>query len=242
MKHAIIIGASSGIGLEVARLLLNDGWTLGVAARRQEPLEELAGEYPGKVKTAAIDVNSPDAPAQLLSLVADTGGINLYFHAAGVGWRNPSLEPSKEIATVQTNALGFTQMIDAAFQYMAQNGGGHIAVISSIAGTKGLGEAPAYSATKALQNTYIQALEQLAVMNRLNIRFTDIRPGFVRTNLLSGESFPLLMQPADVARKIVKAIYRQKHIAVIDWRWRMITAAWRRIPRFLWRILPIRKK
>ena len=66
-------------------------------------------------------------------------------------------------------------MVGAAYRYMAGHGGGHIAVISSIAGTKGLGPAPAYSATKALQNIYIQSLEQLANSRRLNIRFTDIR-------------------------------------------------------------------
>ena len=77
-------------------------------------------------------------------------------------------------------------MVNTAFHYFARQGKGHIAVISSIAGTKGLGIAPAYSATKRFQNTYIDALEQLAYMQKKKaIHFTDIRPGFVKTDLLN---------------------------------------------------------
>ena len=123
---------------------------------------------------------------------------------------------------------------------MAEHGGGHIAVISSIAGTKGLGPAPSYSATKAMQNTYIEALEQLSNARRLNIRFTDIRPGFVDTDLLNdGNRYPLLLSKEKVARDIVRSIEKRRHVRVIDWRWRCITWFWRRIPRCLWRRLKL---
>ena len=92
----------------------------------------------------------------------------------------------------------------------AAHGGGHIAVISSIAGVKGLAPAPSYSATKAFQNAYIQALEQLAYSQRLPIRFTDIRPGFVDTALIAGSGFPMKMKPEVVARHIVRSIYSQQ--------------------------------
>jgi short-subunit dehydrogenase len=134
-------------------------------------------------------------------------------------------------------------MVGAAFRYFEREGGGHIAAITSIAGTKGLGPAPAYSATKAFQTTYLQALEQQANARKLNIRFTDIRPGFVATPLLfpkdneESHPYPLLMQPQPVARAIVKALYKKKHVIVIDGRWRLITAFWRRIPRWVWRRL-----
>ena len=218
MKKAIVVGASSGIGLEVARMLREKGWTVGAAARRVERLAEFQFSAP-------IDV---------------VGGMDLYFHASGVGHQNRMLSEAIELQTVMTNGLGFTRMVGTAFRYMADHGGGHIAVISSIAGTKGLGPAPAYSATKAFQNTYIQSLEQLANARHLNIRFTDLRPGFVDTDLLNdGRRYPLLLKKTDVARDIVRSIERHRHVRVIDWRWRMITALWRRIPRFLWRRLPL---
>lgn len=235
MKQAIIMGASSGMGREVARILIADGWRIGVAARRQEALEDLKLLNPAMVETAQIDVQAQDAPTLLLGLIGRVGGMQLYFHASGIGRQNQVLDERTELDTVETNALGFTRMIGAAFRYMADGQGGRIACISSIAGTKGLGPAPSYSATKAFQNTYIQALEQLAKARHLPIQFSDIRPGFVATPLLSGGSYPLQMDAHRVARKIVKAIYRGRHVQVIDWRYRILTALWRLVPNWIWR-------
>lgn len=240
-KKAVIVGASSGIGLEVARLMAADGWRLGLAARRTAPLEQLAREFPGRVEWAAIDVTADGAEARLRGLIGRMGGIGLYLHVAGVGWQNPALEAGKELLTVATNSMGFARMVGEAYRYFAERGGGHIAVVSSIAGTKGLGVAPAYSATKAFDNVYVQALEQQAALRRLPIRFTDIRPGFVRTDLLGdGKSYPMLMDSRRVAAAIVGAIAKRRHVWVIDWRWRILTALWRRVPRWLWRRLPVR--
>ena len=240
MKKAIVIGASSGIGQEVARLLIEDGWTLGVAARREErlkPLKQLAEE---RVEVARLDVMEDSATQVLQQLIEKLGGMDLFFYASGVGRQNRDLQEDIELNTVRTNALGFTRMIGEAYRYFAKQGGGHIAAITSIAGTKGLGPAPSYSATKAMQATYLQALEQLAHKNGLNIRFTDIRPGFVDTDLLSGtHHYPMLMKPEAVAKDIVKAVEHKRHICIIDWKWRLLTAVWRRIPRWLWRRLPL---
>jgi len=238
--YAIIIGASSGIGNEVARLLLQRGWHCGIAARRTEPLEQLRSEYPQLTETETIDITSEEAPERLLQLIERLGGMDLYFHASGIGKQNRDLQTDIEMSTVDTNAMGFTRMVDTAFNYLASHGGGHIAAISSIAGTKGLGPAPSYSATKAFQNTYLQALEQLANARRLNIRITDLRPGFVDTPLLDGDNhFPMMLRPQQVAKEMVESIERRRHVRVIDWRWRIITALWRLIPRSIWRKLSL---
>jgi len=231
MKRAIVIGASSGIGLEVARLLLQQGWTLGVAARRVELLQSI-----GDVEVMQIDVTSEDATERLRDLIQKTGGMDLFFYASGIGKQNRELKEDIELATMNTNGVGFTRMIGEAYRYFAIQGKGHIAAITSIAGTKGLGPAPSYSATKAMQNVYLQALEQQANARGLKIRFTDIRPGFVDTALLAGDfRYPMMLKPQKVAQEIVRAINRHQHIRIIDWRYRLLTALWRRIPRFLWR-------
>lgn len=231
MKRAIVIGASSGIGREVARLLIEQGWTLGVAARRVELLGSI-----GAAETEQIDVTKEDATVRLHSLIDRLGGMDLFFYASGIGKQNRELEEDIELGTVETNALGFTRMIGEAYRYFAQRGTGHIAAITSIAGTKGLGPAPSYSATKAMQNVYLQALEQQAHARRLDIRFTDIRPGFVDTALLSGDfHYPMMLKAEDVARDIVSAIKARRHVRVIDWRYRLLTALWRCVPRFVWR-------
>ena len=235
-KRVIILGVSSGIGHEVARLFIEQGWTVGVAARRLDKLSDLKDNAPERVFTARIDVTDEDAEVALFQLIKRMGGLDLYFHSSGIGWKNPTLEAEKEIKTMETNATGFTRMVGAAYRYFAAKGGGHIVCITSIAGTKGLGSAPAYSATKAMQNTYLQALEQLAVRKQHNINFTDIRPGFVDTPLLTdSEHFPMLMTTEQVARSIMKAIRHHRHVCIIDTRWRILTFFWRLIPNRLWR-------
>lgn len=230
-KRAIVIGASSGIGQEVAKLLISQGWTVGVAARRIERMQGI-----GAVAVEQIDVTTSEATTALERLINKTGGMDLFFYASGIGKQNRELSEDIELATLETNGVGFTRMIGAAYRYFACHGGGHIAAITSIAGTKGLGPAPAYSATKALQNVYLQALEQQANSRGLNIRFTDIRPGFVDTDLLSGDfRYPLMLRPEKVAEEIVHAIKQRQHIRIIDWKYRLLTTFWRRVPRFAWR-------
>lgn len=230
-KRAIVIGASSGIGREVAKLLMKEGWTVGVAARRVDKLEELDA-----AAVEQIDVTREEATGRLQTLISKLGGMDLFFYASGIGKQNRELKEDIELATVGTNGVGFTRMIGEAYRYFAERGHGHIAAITSIAGTKGLGPAPSYSATKAMQNVYLQALEQQANARGLKIHFTDIRPGFVDTDLLKGDfHYPMMLKPERVAREILYAINHHQHIRIIDWKYRILTACWRRIPRCIWR-------
>lgn len=240
MKKVIIIGASSGMGLEVTKLLLAEGCYLGVAARREDRLEALKQLAPDRVITAPIDVTKDDAPQRLRSLINDLGGMDLFFYSSGIGKQNRTLTADIELNTVNTNGMGFTRMIGEAYRYFAEQGEGLIAAISSIAGTKGLGPAPSYSATKAFQNVYLQALEQQSNARGLKIRFTDIRLGFVDTDLLSGDfRYPMMLKPEKVARQIVNALHNKRHVAVIDWRYSILTALWRCLPRTIWRRLKL---
>ena len=240
MSNVVIIGASSGMGLEVAKLLLAKGYTLGVAARRSDRLQALKQMAPDRVVTATIDVTADDAASRLHALIDELGGMDLFFYASGIGKQNRTLTPEIELNTVNTNGMGFTRMIGEAYRYFAEKGKGHIAAITSIAGTKGLGPAPSYSATKAMQNTYLEALEQQAISRGLKIRFTDIRPGFVDTDLLKGDfHYPMMLKPDKVARQIVRAIHNKRHVVVIDWKYAILTALWRSLPSPLWRHLKI---
>lgn len=240
-KRAVIMGATSGLGYEVARLLLADGWKLGLAGRREENLRELQSEFPEQVCIKAIDVKDSNSDKALLALIDELGGMDIYFHSSGIGYQNAKLDADIELNTLETNGTGFTRLVGTAFRYFKEKGRGHIAVISSIAGTKGLGIAPAYSATKKFQNTYIDALEQLAGMQKLNIRFTDIRPGFVATNLLNdGKNYPMLMKTPYAAKLIVKAVRKHKRVAVIDWKYAILVFFWRLIPRCIWKRMKVK--
>lgn len=240
-KRAVIIGATSGIGREVAKLLHADGWTIGIAGRRTELLNELKNELGDRVYTKQVDICKYGADEKFIELIKEVGNVDLVFHASGVGKQNPNLEKDIEMRTMDTNVMGFTRIITAAYRYFASNGGGHIACISSVAGTKGLGAAPAYSATKRFQNTYIQCLCQHASMYGTGVTFTDIKPGFARTAILNSEKkYPLLMEAPYVAKKIIKAVYGKKRSIIIDWKYRLLIGVWKMIPDWLWERLKIK--
>ena len=247
MKKAIIIGATSGIGQAVMLELTRRGWEVGIAGRRQEQLIELQRTNLNVIATQRIDITHPDAADQLHTLIGKMGGdIDLYFHSSGIGYQNPSLDIDKELRTVETNALGFTRMVTAAYHYFLQHPErqGHIAVISSIAGTRPLGAAPAYSATKRYINHYMDCLRQLLhIQGVRHLCLTDIRPGFVRTPLLTdGGNYPMQLDVNKVAKEIVDGLERRKSVITVDWKYRLLVFFWRLIPRFIWLRLKIASK
>ena len=239
-QRVIIIGATSGIGKEMAQLYIERKYIVGIAGRRVDLLENLKSLSPERVFISAIDIKQENAENQLKALIEQTGGMDIYIHVSGIGKQNTPLQKEIEIDTLKTNAEGFTRMVSEAFRYFSEKGSGQIAVVSSIAGTKGLGTAPAYSATKRFQNCYIQCLAQLSFMRKLSISFTDIRPGFVDTELLNNSHrYPMLMKSQKVAYLAVKAIDEKKRIKIIDWRYAILTRIWRLIPNYIWERLSI---
>lgn len=241
MKKIIIVGASSGIGREVALNFIKDGWHVGLAARRETPLRELKEQFPSQVEYELLDIVQPNAPNKLHSLITRLGGMDIYFHCSGIGHQNTRIDIEVELQTIRTNALGFTQMIGTVYNYFKQNKqAGQIAVVSSIAGTKGLGVSPSYSATKRYNNIYIDCLDQLARMQEVKISFTDIRPGFVTTALLDdGQHYPAQMTVEYAGKKIFNAVKKRKRVAIIDWKYAIMVFFWQLIPRWLWVRLPI---
>ena len=79
-------------------------------------------------------------------------------------------------------------------------------------------------------------------MEKLNIQFTDIRPGFVSTALLKGDSYPLLMKVENVAQHVIHALNHKKRVVIIDWRYAIIVFFWKLIPMWLWERLPIKNR
>lgn len=236
MKKVVIMGASSGIGLHVAEALASRGVKVGLAARHTETLRELKNKYDGFVEYESIDVTKPSAVAKLNALIEKLGGMDIYFHAAGIGYSNLTLDPETEVKVIKTNAEGFARMLCAAYRYFYSNNiSGQIAAITSVAGTKGIGRLTAYSSTKKFAQTYMVALEQLAHNEGADIAFTDIRPGWVRTPLLdSNVKYPMEMDVDYVVPQVLRAIVRRKRVAVIDWRWSIVVGLWRMIPNFVW--------
>ena len=235
MNTAIVVGASSGIGQEIASRLITKGWRVALAARRGSLLLPLLDKAPNGSIAVQLDVCGDSAVTLLDQIFQRMGHVDLYFHVSGIGKMNASLLPDIEESTVLTNAYGFTRMVGEAYRLMTAQGGGHIAVVSSIAGVRGLGAAPSYSATKAFQHFYLQALEQQAHVSKAKVGFTEIRPGFIDTPLLKGSRFPMTMPLGYAVDRIMRAVEAHRHVVIIDWRYRVLVFLWRCVPACLWR-------
>ena len=236
-RNAIVMGATSGIGYEVARVLAMRGWSVGVAGRRGNVLEKMVDEIEGIVTYEEIDVTQSQATDALHRLIDKMGRVDLYFHSSGIGYQNKDLDPDKELRTIETNCLGMARMVGEVFRYFAAHPEtkGQIAVISSIARTKGLGAAPAYSASKRFTSHYLESLCQLTSIRGIrNIHITDIRPGFVRTPLIEGSNFPMQLEASQVAVSIVEGIEHRKPVITINWLYRLLVFFWQLIPRCIW--------
>lgn len=236
MKKIVIMGASSGIGLGVAEAFASRGVKVGLAARHTDKLHKLKEKYPDTVEYASIDITKPAATEKLNALIEKLGGMDIYFHVSGIGYENPELDPQREAEVINTNAAGFARMVSAAYDYFRNsNRKGRIAAVTSVAGTKGIGLLSAYSASKRCASEYMVALEQLANQQKVDITFTDIRPGWIRTPLLNDDDhYPLEMTLDQAVPLIIKAIVRHPRVAYIDWRWGVVAALWRMLPDCLW--------
>lgn len=249
MKQAIIIGATSGIGRAVAEQLLAEGWRVAVAGRRAERLEAMRAQYGAdRVVCRTMDVTQESAVAQLDELLAEVSTPDVLLYAAGIGKQNPDLEEGMELRTVKTNCEGMVRIVDHFINYVKHSPHysaehkAHVAVITSVAGTMGMGQAAAYSATKSMQSAYLVALSQLSRMQRLPITIGDIRPGFVATEILNPEKhYPMLMTAERAARYVVRSFERRERITIFDWRYKLLVGFWRLIPRWLWERLTMIK-
>jgi len=236
-KKVIIIGASSGIGKEMALLLAQQNNQVAITGRRKELLQEIKTLYPDHIVTAAFDVMGTDNIPQLQSLIQQLQGMDVFIYNAGYGHPTDDLNWETEHITTATNVDGFVEMINYAFAYFVQQGYGQIAVTSSIAALRGNSKTPAYSASKAYMSRYAEGLNVKALQLKKDIVITDIRPGYIATKLARSEKLFWALSPQTAARRIVKAIEQKKRITYLSKRWWLIAQLIRILPYFIYKRL-----
>lgn len=225
MKKAIIIGASSGMGKDLAIILAKQGYEIGLMARRVEKLQDLQKEIQTKTHIGYIDMALPaDAIEKTQEMIDHMGGLDLMILNAGTGFLNPELDFSKEMQTINVNVQGFCALAGLSYKYFANQGHGHIVGISSIGALRGNPIAPAYNASKAFTSNYLEGLRKKAFKENIPIVVTDIMPGFVDTDMAKGEGKFWVASPNQAAEQIYSAIKAKKKHSYITHRWRLI--AW----------------
>ena len=233
MNRAIIIGATSGIGKELAMLLVRDGFKVGITGRREILLNELHSLYPDQFTKKSFDISSADNSIELSGLVRQLGGLDLLILSSGTGDLNEELDFEIERKTIDTNVIGFTEIIDWSYQYFQEQKYGHIVAISSIAGIKGGRKAPSYNATKAYQINYLEGIRQKAHKQKLSIYVTDIRPGFVDTDMAKGEGKFWVASKGKAAQQIYSLIKRKKPVGYITKRWKIFALMLKILPTWI---------
>ena len=237
VKHALIVGASSGIGEELARQLAREGCRVALVARRTEELERIAGEIEQQAGTGAAltyphDVcQYADVPALFQQIALDLGGLDLVIYAAGV---MPFIEPdeydfNKDRQMIEVNVLGAIAWLNQAAQRFERAGSGVLVGISSVAGDRGRRGMPVYGASKACLDTYLEALRNR--LGRHGATVITIKPGPVDTPMTRGlKKLPLLIPVDRAATLILAAIRRRKNLAYVPGIWRPIMFIVRHIP------------
>lgn len=235
MRTAIIIGATSGIGQGLANTMASKGYRVGITGRRKQLLEEMKAQNPSQFEIKQLDVTAPDRIEKLEELVNTLGGADVIIISSGTGDINQNLDFEIERRTIDVNVLGFTAIADWAFRYFEKQGKGHLVAITSVASLRGAAEAPAYNATKAYQANYLEALSIKASKGKLPITVTDIRPGFVNTDMAKGEGLFWVASVEEATAQIYKAIEQKKRIAYVTNRWSMVAFLLKALPYFLYK-------
>ncbi|MDC9723282.1 MAG: SDR family NAD(P)-dependent oxidoreductase [Urechidicola sp.] len=235
VKKIIIVGASSGIGHELAKIYSNTNCLVGITGRRIDKLEELKATNPSKFHIKTFDCTSDNNSEKLKELVDELGGFDLLILSSGTGELNPDLEYKLEQATIDLNVSAFTEIVDWAYNFFDQQGVGQIAAISSVGGLRGSGIAPSYNASKAYQINYLEGLRQKAKQSKKPIYITDIRPGLVDTDMAKGEGLFWVSPKEKAAKQIYTIIQKKKEIGYVTKRWILIALLLKIIPNWIYK-------
>ncbi|TQV88667.1 SDR family NAD(P)-dependent oxidoreductase [Aliikangiella coralliicola] len=231
----IIVGATSGIGLALAKKFVKDGHKVGVAGRRLEKLKAFQQKFLGKAFIKQMDITlTGQAIIQLDHLINQMEGVDIIVISAGIGFVNPELDWQKEQQTIDTNVRGFSAVASASLNYFIKQGHGQLVSISSINALRGSDVAPAYAASKAFVSNYMQGLRKKVFKLGLPISVTDIQPGFVATKMAKGDGLFWVSSSKKAASQIKNAILKKRKHVYITKRWRLVAWLLKILPDWLY--------
>ncbi|MGO8671959.1 MAG: SDR family NAD(P)-dependent oxidoreductase [Capsulimonadaceae bacterium] len=245
-KRAIIVGASSGIGEQIAMQLAAGGCQVALVARRGEELRRLAKQINARAERVAATCHPHDitctsaVPALFQEIVAEMGGLDIIVHAAGI---MPSVGPdeydtAKDLDVVAVNVSGAIAWLNQAAHRFTCEGGGTIVGIGSVSGDRGRRGSPVYGASKAFLDTYLESLRNR--LGRYGVSVVTIKPGPVATPMTAGlGKLPLMISAEEAATQIIAAAVDRAGTVYVPAKWKPIMGVIRAIPSPVFRMLKI---
>ena len=228
-----ITGASSGIGAATAEVLVAEGASVVLGARRRDRLEELPSKLGARAAAVEMDVRNPDDSSRLIQTAVDRfGHIDTLIANAGIGAYGGIMDLSDDQLRemMDTNVAGTVWPIRAAVPHFLQAGNGDIVIVASVAGLRGGGDEAVYAATKFAQVGLAGALDR--ELREKGIRVSVIAPGGTATEFAMGAGrtpdmpgLADMLRPKDVASAVLAVLRQPRSIRTLVWSIRSIKEA-----------------
>ena len=211
-----ITGGSSGIGKALAYKFANEGWQVALSARREELLNEISKSN-NNIHTFPLDVLDVEKCKEVFNkIVSKFENIDIVVFSTGI--HDPNSEKKLNLENIrkimETNFFGTMNSINSVYNYFKEKKSGHISIVSSVAGYRGLPIAGAYCASKSALISYAESL--YFDMKRFNVRVTVINPGFIKTPMTDQNPFPMPMieSPEFAAEEMFKGLTKSKSFEI----------------------------
>ena len=227
--NILIIGATSGIGKELLNQYVVQGHSVIACGRRENILNELSTQN-SSVQGVQLDICDIDSTSQTITGLFAQTRVDIAIVTAGSGDLNPTLDNTIELNTLQTNVTAWTYCVDLLYKAFQKQGFGHLVLITSVGGLRGEPMAPAYSASKAYQMNYVEALQKKAYKSESSIIITEVRPGLVDTTMAKGDGLFWVMPTSIVVKQILRAINKKQATCIVTKRWRIVHFIMRYLP------------
>ena len=202
-KKIWITGASSGIGKSVAEKFANEGWKVAVSARRKELLDELAKNT--NIVSFPLDVTNRNQINEVFKNILDNfGDLDICLFSSGTyePKDEQNIDPDKIKNVINVNFLGVIDCVKSVERYFKDKKSGHISIVSSIAGYRGLPNSSGYGPSKAALTNFSESI--YFDFKKFGVRVSVVSPGFIKTPLTDKNEFPMpfLKTPEYAAKKI----------------------------------------
>lgn len=238
IKSLVISGASSGIGLALARHYLERGATVAAFARRGELLQTLSAEFPNKVFCYALDVRDASAVRDAAGDFMTRAGVpDIVIANAGVsrGTLTEYVEDEEVFQNVMDiNVLGMVKTFQPFIAVMRASRQGTLVGIASVAGFRGLPGAGAYSASKSAVISYLESLR--VELYGSGIKVVTLCPGYIKTPMTDVNTYPMpfILEADQAARRMARVIGSGKSFAVVPWQMGLVGWLLKRLPNWLY--------
>ncbi len=217
-KKILIVGGTSGLGRKLAETYSVEGCQVGIIGRREHLLNEIKSQFPA-IEIEKADISDESISRSIANVIDKMKGVDIIILTASIGEFNEELIADKELRTIDINVSGYTAVLNTAWHYFQNKGGGQIVAVTSIAAVRGNKIAPAYNASKAFQSNYLEGLRIKSKNEGNHIIITELIPGYIKTDMGKGDRMFWVASVDKAARQSRKAIHKKRKRAFITKRW-----------------------